>query len=308
MKRVPDTCVLALRVLTILAFLTLGAGCGDSSPVMPSNTKVTSPAAPPPDAPVVTGISPATAVAGSPDLSITVTGTNFVQKFALETIVRWTTGTRPVSHTYLATKFISSSEVTAVVPAALLASEGTAMVSVINGDSIGLSDGFTRYPTSNGVTFTVRPATPIVLGTYAATFTASASCASELPPGARQRTYTMTIRSTGDIQWTGPTVHPPSGHRTVSSWAFTGDVFSFSVDTDHDPQSDDFHGIWDDMGNGTVLNISGKGAGTVHGDEITGTLNGLIAFYQPVVPAQPGVLIEGHYCQAVDHAFSFVRQ
>jgi hypothetical protein len=149
---------------------------------------------------------------------------------------------------------------------------------------------------------------PVGTAVYSATFTASASCASELPAPARKRTYAATLLPNGNIRWTGPTVNPPGGHATISTGRIDGGVFTFSIDIDRDPQSDAFHGIWDDMGGGTILNISGKGTGTVHGNEITGMLNGLIAFYEPVVPPQPGVLITGRYCQATDHAFRFVRQ
>jgi hypothetical protein len=106
----------------------------------------------------------------------------------------------------------------------------------------------------------------------------------------------------------GPTVTPPTGHTTISSGTFTGGEFSFSIDADRDPQSDAFHGIWDDLGGAMTLHISGKGTGAVQGIEITGKLNGVMALYGPVVPHQPDVLIRGRYCQAADHAFRFVRQ
>jgi len=147
-----------------------------------------------------------------------------------------------------------------------------------------------------------------VVAVYAATFTASASCASELPVQARERTYTATLLGGGNISWTGPTLKPPPGHSPISHASIQDDAFSLSIDVERDPQSDAFHGIWDEMGNGTFLNISGKGSGTVQGNEIAGRLSGVISYYEPVSPPNADVLITGRYCQAADHTFRFVRQ
>jgi hypothetical protein len=141
---------------------------------------------------------------------------------------------------------------------------------------------------------------------YLATFSASPSCASAIPGAARERTYTATLWSDGRIDWTAQTLHPPPGHRPISSGTLSEGTFSFFIDVDRDPQSDDFHGLWEDMGSGTVLTIAGKGRGQVLDGEITGVLDGLFAFYEPV--PDPNVRWIGHYCQAVDHGFRFVRQ
>jgi hypothetical protein len=146
-----------------------------------------------------------------------------------------------------------------------------------------------------------------VVAAYAATVTASATCASDLPAQARERTYIATLLPGGNIRWTGPTLKPPPGHSPISQASIQGASFSLSIDVERDPQSDAFHGLWD-MGDGTFLNISGKGTGTVQGDEITGRLNGVISYYEPVTPPTPGILITGRYCQAADHTFRFVRQ
>jgi hypothetical protein len=145
-----------------------------------------------------------------------------------------------------------------------------------------------------------------VIDVYRATFAVSHSCASALPAAAQERTYTARLLSDGRIDWSGPTLNPPSGHRTISSGTLTEDVFSFNIDIDRDPQSDDFHGLWDEMGGGTTLNISGKGSGTTHDGEIIGLLNGVFAFYEPV--ADRNVLRIGRYCSAADHRFRFVPQ
>ena len=150
------------------------------------------------------------------------------------------------------------------------------------------------------------PPSSEVIGVYLATQAASVSCASALPATARERTYTATLLSDRRIDWTGPTLNPPSGHRPISSGTLAEEVFSFSIDIDRDPQSDDFHGLWDELGGGTILNISGKGNGTAHDGEITGMLSGVFAFYEPV--PDPNRLWIGHYCSARDHRFRFVRQ
>jgi hypothetical protein len=66
------------------------------------------------------------------------------------------------------------------------------------------------------------PLPPVIIATahgivYTATLTASATCAFVLEPEARERTYTETLRSDGTIDWSGPTLNPPSGHATISS-------------------------------------------------------------------------------------------
>jgi len=151
---------------------------------------------------------------------------------------------------------------------------------------------------------TVRDAVAI----FTATLIASAACASVLEPEARERTYTGTLRSDGTIDWSAPTLDPPSGHATVSSGVLSDNALSFSIDVERDPMSDDFHGLWEDFGSGKVLNIAGKGSGVVGGSEVTGTFDGLFALYDPLDPPQPGILFTPHYCKARDHQFRFVKQ
>ncbi len=148
---------------------------------------------------------------------------------------------------------------------------------------------------------------PPVIAVYTATLTASATCAFALEPEARERTYTETLRSDGTIDWSGPTLNPPSGHATISSGVLSDNALSFSIDIERDPQSDDFHGLWEDLGSGKVLNISGKGSGVVRA-EVTGTFDGLFALYDPLDPPQPGTLFTAHCCTARDHQFRFVKQ
>ena len=149
---------------------------------------------------------------------------------------------------------------------------------------------------------------PAVVAVYTATLTASATCAFVLEPDARERTYTETLHSDGSIDWSAPTLDPPSGHATISSGVLSDNVLSFSIDVERDPMSDGFNGLWEDFGSGKILNISGKGSGAVRGDEVTGTFDGLFALYDPLDPPQPGILFTSHYCKAKDHQFRFVRQ
>ncbi len=71
--------------------------------------------------PSVSSLSPSSAASGSPDLEVTVSGSGFVSS----SVVEW--GATP-----LATAFLSSSQLVALVPAADLAMGGSVNVSVMN--------------------------------------------------------------------------------------------------------------------------------------------------------------------------------
>jgi hypothetical protein len=110
-------------------------------------------------APSISSISPSTVSAGSPDVTITIDGSNFGHygHFVWSTAF-WTTDANLHDHgTMLQTTIVSSSQVTAVIPAALLQSPTTVQILVMNGDVMGMSDGYFGYPRSNSVTFTVGP-------------------------------------------------------------------------------------------------------------------------------------------------------
>jgi len=173
---------------------------------------------------------------------------------------------------------------------------------------VGPTKGSHAPESTGGTTLPGGGTAPAVIAVYTATLTASAACAFVLEPEARKRTYTATLLSDGTIDWSAPTLDPPSGHATISSGVLSDNVLSFSIDVDRDSQSDDFHGLWEDFGSGKILNISGKGSGAVRGAEITGTFDGLFALYDPLDPPQPGILFTGHYCKARDHQFRFVKQ
>src|SRR5205823_7635300 len=71
--------------------------------------------------PTTTSISPSCVTAGSAGFTLTVTGTNFVST----STVRW-------GGTSLTTTFVSFTQLTATVPAALIATAGTASITVVN--------------------------------------------------------------------------------------------------------------------------------------------------------------------------------
>src|SRR5688572_7483968 len=92
----------------------------------------------------INSVSPAAAVAGSADLRVAVTGSNFQPwNFAL-----WN------GATILATRWVSGTELTAVIPARLLETAGSAELLVVDGDVDGWLDGY-QYLKSNAVVFSV---------------------------------------------------------------------------------------------------------------------------------------------------------
>jgi len=102
----------------------------------------------PPLMPSITTLSPNGAEAGSSDVTMTVTGTNFIHA----SVVQWTPAGG--SETDLATAYQSSTSLTAVIPAALITDVGTATVTVVNAADV----------ISSGATFTINaPAVPVGL-------------------------------------------------------------------------------------------------------------------------------------------------
>jgi uncharacterized protein (TIGR03437 family) len=103
-----------------------------------------------PPSPVVSSITPATAVAGSPDITLTVFGSYFVS----DSIVQW-------NGTPLQTSFVTPVQLSAVVPAHLLAAPGTATVSLA-----------TASPAPSSVAFTITAGRPVISSLSPATATA----------------------------------------------------------------------------------------------------------------------------------------
>jgi len=109
--------------------------------------------------PAISSISPSTIAAGSPDVTLTIDGSNFGQygHFIWSTAFWTTNGNLHDTGTWLQTKIVSSTQLTAVIPAKLLQSPTSVQIVVMNGDVMGMSDGFFGYPRSNSITLTVGP-------------------------------------------------------------------------------------------------------------------------------------------------------
>lgn len=142
-----------------LLFLGLwGCGSPNEQPVqqVPSTPVSTAPAPAAPTPPFIASISPANARAGSTDLTVTISGSNFESAPFLSTLVAWSPSDT-VTHccnTWLLTTFISSTQLTAVIPAALLKSPTTGYLFAETGDLQSITDGV-EYPYSNVVAFRV---------------------------------------------------------------------------------------------------------------------------------------------------------
>ena len=81
------------------------------------------PPPPPPAAPVVAAIAPASATVGSTDLTVSITGSNFQQGGG---------STAYLNQFALGTTYVSPSQLTAVIPAALLTTPGSGSLMVVN--------------------------------------------------------------------------------------------------------------------------------------------------------------------------------
>ncbi len=125
-------------------------------------------------APAISNLSPNSAIAGSPGFTLTVNGTSF----ASTSLVKW-------GGTSLATTFVSSTQLTATVSAAQIATAGTASVTVVNPGSV----------TSGSSIFSIN-AQPTV---------SSLSPASTLAGGS---SFTLTVNGSGfvsgaTVNWNG---------------------------------------------------------------------------------------------------------
>jgi trimeric autotransporter adhesin len=115
----------------------------------------------PPATPVpsISSISPSTVSAGSSDVTITIDGSNFGHygHFIWSTAFLTNNGNLHDTGTWLKTTIVSSSQLTAVIPAKSLQSPTSVQIVVMNGDVMGMTDGYFGYPRSNSITFTVTP-------------------------------------------------------------------------------------------------------------------------------------------------------
>ncbi|WP_322819395.1 hypothetical protein [Tepidiforma sp.] len=99
--------------------------------------------------PVLSTISPSTAAAGSGTLTLTLTGSGFIATSE----ARW-------NGTPLTTTYLTPTQLTALLPASLLTSPGTANITVVNpspGGGTSASRTFTIAPSATKLTFTTQP-------------------------------------------------------------------------------------------------------------------------------------------------------
>jgi hypothetical protein len=116
------------------AFVTVSTTGGTSSAVA---LTVSQPA------PSITSLSSSSIIAGAATLTLTINGSNFVSG-AGATVVRW-------NYTALATTYVSSTQLTAIVPASLTSAPDVVSIRVV-----------TAGGTSSALTFTVNPEPPIL--------------------------------------------------------------------------------------------------------------------------------------------------
>src|SRR3970282_689284 len=90
--------------------------------------------------PTITSLAPSSALAGDPAFTLTVNGTNFVSG----SVVRWNGSDRT-------TTFLSSTQLTAAIPASDLATAGTAQVTVFNPAPGGGTSNATPFTINNPV-------------------------------------------------------------------------------------------------------------------------------------------------------------
>jgi hypothetical protein len=117
----------AVGVILSVLLVAFAGACGGSSNSAANNT------------PAIVGITPNITTAGSADLTITVSGANFISG----AVVMFGT-------TALTTTFVSASQLTAVVPAASLTNGGVINVTVVNPDKTA----------SAAVGFAIAPSVP----------------------------------------------------------------------------------------------------------------------------------------------------
>src|SRR5437763_1080413 len=98
--------------------------------------------------PATTSISPSSTIAGSAQFTLTVNGSNFIASSK----VNW-------NGAALTTTFVSSTQLTATVPAANVATAGTAAVTVVNPNPGGGTSNSQTFTVNNPVPTTIQPVT-----------------------------------------------------------------------------------------------------------------------------------------------------
>jgi len=130
-----------VKTAFVAALIALTLACGYSS-------KTTPPVAG--TIPAITQLNPDAATAGGAAFVLTVDGSNFNSK----SVVNWNGVAQTANTTY-----VSASQLTATIPAAMIANAGNAMVTVTNPATSGTGtygSGGTLAETSSAVTFTIN--------------------------------------------------------------------------------------------------------------------------------------------------------
>ena len=104
----------------------------------PATFTISKPAPPPNPVPVLASLSPASALAGGPDFTLTISGSGF----AAVSVARWNGEDRP-------TDFVSSSKLAVLVSAADIASAGSAKISVFSPAPGGGTSGLSTFTINN---------------------------------------------------------------------------------------------------------------------------------------------------------------
>lgn len=131
--------------LALLMIVHSVAGCGGGSPAqtpLPVSNAIS-----------IASITPASAPPGSPNLTITINGTNFENSGMVRSQAVWSVNNQV---TPLNTTIISSTQLTAIIPASLLNSRSTAQIEIENYDTAA---GMIRA-TSNSLSFSVETPLP----------------------------------------------------------------------------------------------------------------------------------------------------
>ncbi len=147
---------LAITLLLLVSFSDCGGG-GSSSPPPP-----------PPTPPIITGISPASLIAGQAGFTLIVEGTRFVSG----SVVRWNGVSRQ-------TRFVSTIQLKAEIPASDIAKAGTFQVTVA-------TPGFPQV-VSSPVSFKATTPLPLAIRT------------ASLPPSASGKKYYFVLAGSGGV-------------------------------------------------------------------------------------------------------------
>ncbi len=128
--------VVNASLLASLMFLTVA--CGYSAKSTPATAGTV---------PAIAQLNPDAATAGTPGFTLTVNGTNFGAK----AVVNWNGAAQTTS-------FVSGTQLTAAIPAAAIASSGTAQITVTNPGTSGngIYGGGTLPATSAPMNFTIN--------------------------------------------------------------------------------------------------------------------------------------------------------